>query len=161
MTVFFVLGGILLVLWISLPQTVFTAFHHVDLSRVVDDTPVFGQDDSSDSNLTSLQAWVSERVDPFAELVSQADAETQWDYNVNITDQNEEATVSGNSETVACCQGWVCIVDQLPIATISTIQYRHSVFGVAVLINSVLYRSWNQESIWSQSQCWSRINRMQ
>ena len=66
-------------------------FHKVDISHLQQDSePELNHTDIS----TYIKTWLTQIYNPTAQLVTQADSETQWDYNVNITDDNQEATVS-------------------------------------------------------------------
>ncbi|GAU92940.1 hypothetical protein RvY_04951 [Ramazzottius varieornatus] len=65
-------------------------FHQVDISNLVQDTePELNHTDMN----TYVKTWLTQVYNPAAQLVTQADSETQWDYNVNITDDNQEATL--------------------------------------------------------------------
>lgn len=65
-------------------------FHKVDISHLQQDSePELNHTDIS----TYIKTWLTQIYNPTAQLVTQADSETQWDYNVNITDDNQEATL--------------------------------------------------------------------
>lgn len=66
------------------------AFHPVDLTTTQDDT-------EPDRNLTDssgyIKSWIVRVYSPLGEKVTQADVLTGWDYNTNITTENQADTV--------------------------------------------------------------------